>query len=200
MPYVKEEDLSNLYQEIDKAKEEIEVLADTLEEEKEEVSVLKKHRIILGTLALILLLLMIWSFLPKKEKIPEEYLIRNNLSLINTDSLHSLQLQIDKIRAIDSVQVSIDELPVVYHVQIGAYTNFESNLFSENLSHLTEFSSDGMNKFAVGNYSTYKEAVVLRADLRKLGFTDSFIIAESYGKPIDIQEALDLSNEEWIRE
>ncbi len=199
MPYLKEEDLANLYKEIDTAKSKIETLSDTLEEEKEQISILKKHRMIIGIFAVLATLLMIWSFLPKKEEVPEEYLIRNNLSLVNTDSLHSTQLELDKLKSIESSRVTIGELPIVYSVQIGAYNNFSSDLFSQDFSHLTEFSQEGMNKFALGNYKTYKEAVNLRTDLKKLGFKDCFIIAKSYGKPISIKEALDLSGEEWIR-
>lgn len=199
MPYLKEEDLANLYKEIDTAKSTIETLSDTLEEEEEQISILKKHRLIIGVFAVLATLLMIWSFLPKNEEIPEEYLIRNNLSLINTDSLHSLQLELDKLKSLESSKITISELPIVYSVQIGAYKNFRSDLFSEDFSHLTEFSQEGMNKFALGNYKTYKEAVDLRTDLKKLGFKDCFIIAQSYGKPIAIKEALDLSGEEWIR-
>jgi len=199
MPYLKEEDLANLYKEIDSAKSKIETLSDTLEEEEEQISILKKHRMIIGIFAILATLLMIWSFLPKKEEIPDEYLIRNNLSLVNTDSLHNLQLELDKLKSIESSRITISELPIVYSVQIGAYNNFSSDLFSQDFSHLTEFSQEGMNKFALGNYKTYKEAVALRTDLKKLGFQDCFIIAKSYGKPISIKEALDLSGEEWIR-
>ncbi len=199
MPYLKEEDLSNLYKEIDNAHITIDTLTDSLEEEKEQVSMLKKHRLIIGIFAVLASLVVIWSFLPKKEKIPEEYLIRNNLSLINTDTLHHMQLELDKLKSIESSKVSVSDLPIVYRVQIGAYTNFKSNLFSEDFSHLSEFSQEGMNKFALGNYKTYKEAVQLRTDLKKIGFKDCFIIAQSYGKPINIKEALELSGEKWIR-
>jgi hypothetical protein len=199
MPYLKEEDLANLYKEIDKANIKIDTLSDTLEEEQEQISILKKHRLIIGIFAVLATLLMIWSFLPKNEEIPEEYLIKNNLSLINTDSLHNLQLELDKLKAIESSRVTISELPIVYSVQIGAYNNFKSDLFSQDFTHLNEFSQEGMNKFALGNYKTYKEAIDLRTDLKKLGFKDCFIIAQSYGKSISIKEALELSGEEWIR-
>jgi cell division protein FtsN len=113
--------------------------------------------------------------------------------------LHHLQLEFDKLKAIESSKVTISELPIVYSVQIGAYNNFRSDLFSQDFSHLNEFSEEGMNKFALGNYKNYKEAVQLRTDLKKIGFKDCFIIAQSYGKPVSIKEALDLSGEEWIR-
>ncbi len=199
MPTIKQEDLNNLYEEIDKSNVTIHDLSTVITEDEEKISVLKKHRIILGISSLLLLLLFIWSFLPKNTKIEDEYLIKNNLSLINTDTLHNLQLEVDKVRSIGAVS-SIIELPIVYSVQIGAYNNFSANLFSENFSHLSEFEQSGMNKYALGNYSTYKEAFQLRKDLKKMGFLDCFIIAKSYGVPVNIGEALELSGEKWIRE
>jgi len=40
---------------------------------------------------------------------------------------------------------------------------------------------------------------MLRDDLKRVGFKDCFIIAKSYGMPVDINEALQLSGEKWIR-
>ncbi len=199
MPNIKQEDLNNLYEEIDKSNGTIHDLSTVITEDEEKISVLKKHRLILGIASLLLLLLFVWSFLPKNKKIEDEYLIKNNLSLINTDTLHKLQLEVDKIQLIDTTLTSINELPIVYSVQIGAYNNFASNLISDSFSHLSEFEQGGMNKFALGNYRTYKEAFELRTDLRRMGFNDSFIIAKSYGEPINIGEALELSGEKWIR-
>ena len=35
----------------------------------------------------------------------------------------------------------------------------------------------------------------LKEDLRQLGFRDCFVIAQSYGQPVNIKEALQLSEE-----
>ena len=60
---------------------------------------------------------------------------------------------------------------------------------------MKEFSEGGLNKYAIGNYITYAEAKSLKDDLRRLGFKDCFVIAQSYGEPVDIKEALQLSEE-----
>ena len=199
MPFVRDKNLVNIYEEIDKAKETIKTLSSNLKEEEENNSVLKNHRIILGVFALVVLLLFLWSFLPKSKQYKEEYLIKNNLSIIDTDSLHSLNRKVNQIIELDSSKTSLADLSIVYSVQIGAYANFNSNLISDDLAHLIEFEEDGINKYAIGKFITYKETVSLRDDLRRLGFTDCFIIAKSYDVPIDIKEALELSSEEWIR-
>jgi len=199
MPFVRDKNLVNIYEEIDKAKETITNLSTNLKEEEENNSLLRKHRVILGVFALVVLILFLWSFLPKSKQYKEEYLIKNNLSLVDTDTLHNLERKANQVITLDSARTSLADLSIVYSVQIGAYVNFRSNLISEDLAHLVEFEEDGINKYAIGKFTTYKETVMLRDDLRKLGFKDCFIIAKSYDVPVNIKEALELSNEKWIR-
>ncbi len=199
MPFVRDKNLVNIYEEIDKANDTISTLSTALKDEEENNSVLKKHRIILGILALALLLLFLWSFLPKSRQYKEEYLIKNNLSLVDTDSLHKIQRKAKQVVLMDSIRNSVKYMPIVYSVQIGAYSNFRSDLISKDISQMETFEDSGFNKFAVGKFVTYKEAVLLREDLKRLKFEDCFIIAKSYGIPVEMKEALELSGEKWIR-
>ena len=199
MPFVRDKNLVNIYEEVDKANDTIKNLSTALEEEENNNSLLKKHRIVLGVFSLIVLILFLWSFLPKSKQYKEEYLIKNNLSIMDTDSLHKLQRKAKQVFVMDSLNVTTAEMSIVYSVQIGAYTNFSSNLISEDLAHLDEFEDAGYNKFAIGKFTTYKDAVLLRDDMKRLGFKDSFIIAKSYGVLVNMSEALELSGEKWIR-
>jgi len=199
MPFVRDKNLVNIYEEIDKANDTINTISNALKDEEENNSLLKKHRIILGVFALILLILFLWSFLPKSRQYKEDYLIKNNLSLIDTDSLHKIQRKAKQVVMLDSVKNATKYMPIVYGVQIGAYNNFRSNLISDDISQLETFEDSGFNKFAVGKFMTYKEAVLLREDLKRIGFKDCFIIAKSYGMPVEMKEALELSGEKWIR-
>lgn len=199
MPFVKDKNLVNVYEELDKANGTIKSLSTALKDEEENNSLLKKHRVILGVACLVFLILFLWSFLPKSKQYKEEYLIKNNLSLIDTDSLHKIQRKAKQATIADSVRISLSEMSIVYSIQIGAYTNFKSGLISKDITQLEEFEENGFNKFSVGKFTTYKEAVALRDDLRRMGFVDCFIIAKSYGIPVNIEEALQLSGEKWIR-
>ncbi len=207
MPYIKDKNLVNIYEEVDKANQTIGKLTDLLKEEEEHNSILRKHRVILGFFGLLLLLLFIWSFLGKEEKPNDKFLMRNNLTLIDTDSLEAIKAN---VKAIDSTTLngiegdfeSLDEdlggmegETIIYSVQIGAFTNFKAKLFSDDLAHLKEFKEGGLNKYALGNFITYSEAKTLKEDLRRLGFGDCFVIAQSYGQPVNIKEALQLSEE-----
>ena len=199
MPFVRDKNLVNVYEEIDKANGTIKTLSTALKDEEENNSLLKKHRIILGVFCLLLLILFLWSFLPKSKQYKQEYLIKNNLSLIDTDSLHKIQRKARQVVVADSVKGSLMDLSIVYSNQIGAYTNFSSNLISKDITQMEEFEENGFNKFSIGKFMTYMEAVLLRDDLKRVGFKDCFIIAKSYGMPVNITEALQLSGEKWIR-
>jgi len=199
MPFVRDKNLVNIYEEIDKANGTIKTLSTALKDEEENNSLLKKHRIALGVFCLVLLILFLWSFLPKSKQYKQEYLIKNNLSLIDTDSLHKIERKARQVVVADSVKSSLMDLSIVYSIQIGAYTNFNSNLISKDITQMEEFEENGFNKFSIGKFMTYKEAVMLRDDLKRVGFDDCFIVAKSYGLPVDIKEALQLSGEKWIR-
>ncbi len=199
MPFIRDKNLVNIYEEIDKANDTIKTLSTALKDEEENNSVLRKHRIVLGVFGLILLILFLWSFLPKSKQYKDEYLIKNNLSLVDSDSLHKMQRNAKQIALIDSSRTMASEMPILYRVQIGAYASFSSKLISDDLVHLEKFEDEGLNKYVIGNFTTYKDAVMLRDDMRRLGFIDCFIISKSYGIPINITEALELSGEQWIR-
>lgn len=199
MPYIKDKNLVNIYEEVDKANETISKLNQLLEEEEKDNSILRKHRVILGIFGVLSLILFLWSFLPKTDLVDKKYLIENNLTLIKNDSL--LQLQ-DELKSVKNNILNalndkggIVEQTIVYSIQIGAFANFKAKLFSENLAHMKEFEEGGLNKYAIGNFVTYTEALILKNDLKRLGFTDCFIVAQSYGDPVNIREALELSEE-----
>lgn len=207
MPYIKDKNLVNIYEEVDKANETIGRLTEHLKEEEENIAILKKHRVLLGVFSLLLLIIFLWSFLNKSDatKQYDKYLKENNLTVVDADSLAILK---------DAALVSgngeegefigeemgeepsgLDAETIVYSVQIGAFNNFKAKLFSDDLAHMKEFQEGGLNKYSIGSFITYKEATALKNDLRRLGFKDCFVIAQSYGEPINIQEALQLSEE-----
>jgi len=201
MPYIKDKNLINIYEEVDKANETINKLNQMLTEDKENISILKKHRFILGTIGFLALILFLWSFMNKPDKPNQDYLKKNNLALINLDSLGALEdaaltAKIDTLsnELIDDAS-SIAGETIVYSIQIGAFTNFKARLFSDDLAHMKEYKEGGLNKYAIGNFISYAEAIVLKDDLQRLGFKDCFVIAQSYGETVNIREALELSEE-----
>jgi len=199
MPFVRDKKIEKIFEELDNANGTIKTLSNALRDEEENNSILKKHRIILGLGCLISLIFLLWAFLPNSKEYKKEYLIKENLSLIDTDSLHKIQRKAKQVVVIDSVKSSLIDMRIVYSIQIGAYSNFNSNLISEDITQLEEFQENGFNKFSIGKFTSYKESVMLRDDLKRVGFKDCFIIAKSYGIPVNIVDGLKLSGEKWVR-
>jgi len=201
MPYIKDKNLINIYEEVDKANETINKLNQLLTEDKENISILKKHRFILGTIGFLALILFLWSFMNKPDKPNQDYLKKNNLTLINLDSLGVLEAAALTTKTDTLSNELIDDASsiagetIVYSIQIGAFTNFKARLFSDDLAHMKEYKEGGLNKYAIGNFISYAEAIVLKDDLQRLGFKDCFVIAQSYGETVNIREALELSEE-----
>ena len=81
MPYIKDKNLVNIYEEVDKANSTIYKLNTLLKEEEENNSILRKHRIILGAFGLLLLILFLWSFVNKTKVPDEKYLQKNKWSI-----------------------------------------------------------------------------------------------------------------------
>ncbi len=200
MPYIKDKNLVNIYEEVDKANQTIYKLNTLLKEEEENNAILKKHRVILVGFGLLLLILFLWSFVNKNNKPNEKYLKENNLTVVSVDSLAHLidAASVENIDEFSDEDLGDDGIagePIVYSIQIGAFSNFKAKLFSDDLAHMKEFKEGGLNKYAIGNFITYAEAKVLKEDLKSLGFKDCFIIAQSYGENVNIREALELSEE-----
>ncbi len=166
--------------------------------DKSKIKKLKKHKAILGILTLLFLGSSIWLYFFK---------IKNSSMIFNTgekfikvrkDSIRFYKdfyqnFQINDVKDDIINKLTLDSQEIIYNVQLGAFQNFK--LTSNNLMNLKEFSKDGYTKFSIGNFITYNEALTLKYRLKKLGFSDCFIIANSFGKQIEIYDALALSNE-----
>ncbi len=167
------------------------------ESQSNEISSLRIQRNILAVLTLLFLGGFILYYV-YQNKNKSSMLTNENLSLVDKDSLNIYKegyftaLQNATVKATQKSK-SLNDEKVVYSVQIGAFKEFY--LTSEGLMNLSEYQADGYNKMSIGNYKTYAEAKTLKDSLNKLGFKGCFLSARSFGKPIDIREALVLSNE-----
>ena len=87
MPFVRDKNLVNIYEEIDKANDTIKTLSTALKDEEENNSVLKKHRISFGRFWLWHCWYYFFGhFYQNHVSIKRSILIKNNLSLVDTDS------------------------------------------------------------------------------------------------------------------
>ena len=58
---------------------------------------------------------------------------------------------------------------------------------------------EGWKKYIVGKYGQYKEARDYRETIRSKGIENPFVTAYNSGKRITVQEALMVSNQQWVR-
>ena len=78
---------------------------------------------------------------------------------------------------------------LVYRVQIGAYVFYEMENPPEGANDFVSEQSDGFNKYAVGSFRGYDDAVVFRDELRKMGMGDAWIVPYINGIRSTIDEA-----------
>ena len=202
------EELNKLEQEIRETQE----LLKNSDVNNNKVKGLATQRNILIVLSLILLAGFIWAFFLKdKSRLKNLKRLKDgDVVLISKDSLQFYKTFVDSLGAYrtfyietkkkekyqktdEGKQTSLKEEKVLYSVQLKTVKNYP--LASENLINLKEFSNGEISKYSLGNYTKYAEAKALRDHLKKIGFRDAFIVAESYGKPIGIRDALKLSEE-----
>lgn len=95
----------------------------------------------------------------------------------------------------EKLPIEISLNPVVYSVQIGAYSGIDMAPFELNLVSLQQYTVDDINQFTAGIFNDYGDASRFKTLLVKMGFADAFVIATYRGKRISINEALALQND-----
>lgn len=92
---------------------------------------------------------------------------------------------IDKV---DTLETTKTELPkLVFTVQIAALKN--SNEEFTEIEGVKTYQEDGLTKYRLGTFKTYKEAKVFRNNQR-YKYKDAFIQALENDRPIEINKAL----------
>ena len=61
------------------------------------------------------------------------------------------------------------------------------------------FTSEGLDKFMVGNFSEYKDARSHREVIKQKGCSTAFVVAYNGAKRITVQEALMITNQKWFK-
>ena len=206
------EELNKLEQEI----RETQQLLKNSDVNEKKVKGISTQRNIFIILTLLLLAGFVWAFFFKdKGKLKNIQRLNNgDVVLVSKDSLQFYKTFVDSLGAYRTFYIetkkkekyqnenpnsestskkSLNDQKVVYSVQLKSVKNFK--LASDNLVNLKEFSKGNVSKYSLGNYTKYAEAIDLKDQLKKIGFRDAFIVAESYGKPIGIRDALKLSDE-----
>lgn len=96
------------------------------------------------------------------------------------------------------------ENKVAYKVQICALSKIQrgTSYFESKFAIGNKVSMElheGWKKYIVGKYGQYKDARDYRESVRSKGIENPFVTAYNNGKRITVQEALMVSNQQWIR-
>lgn len=107
--------------------------------------------------------------------------------------LQAQQSQNDKLKKAYSSQKTVNDMGIkaglLYRVQIGAFVFYEmSNPPIEGEDFVAE-RADGFNKYVIGNFRTYDDALGFRDELRKLGMKDAWVVPYIDGVRVTIKEA-----------
>jgi WD40-like Beta Propeller Repeat len=91
--------------------------------------------------------------------------------------------------------IPIDEpMPqgVYYKVQIGAFKNeIPQNLYDQFAPMSGETTDNGMIRYSAGYFTSFGSADEMKGQIRRMGFSDAFVVAYKNGKRIPLYEAID---------
>ncbi len=95
-------------------------------------------------------------------------------------------------------QIKTDE--VVFRVQLGAYREkIDMNIF-QGVNTLSFPTSGGITKYVTGSFITYQQAYIHKIDMRKMGFTGSFVVAYKDGKRIKVTDLVNQEKYQKVKE
>ncbi len=95
-------------------------------------------------------------------------------------------------------QVKTDE--VVFRVQLGAYrSKIDMNIF-QGVNTLSFPTSGGVTKYVTGSFITYQQAYIHKIDMRRMGFSGSFVVAYKDGKRIKVTDLVNQEKYKKVKE
>lgn len=81
---------------------------------------------------------------------------------------------------------------VDYRIQLAAFKETipdESARFYLMIDSITELNLEDVTLLTVGNYKSYGDAIERREELRRMGFTDAFVVAFNEGRKVPLEDA-----------
>ena len=190
MPVIKQEDLVELYSELDTLKVDKEKLqkgfvALKLKSNKIE----KKHK--RNRIAIILLLIALISSLFFL------YFNYTKSKLVIKNNQEKQLVLLDSIQKLTPLISNKNNAAVVYSIQLGVFKELDIEFNDKENTNFKEIETDNGNIYQLGVFTSYKTATTFKNEIKKIGLKDVFLVPYNKAEErIDIKEALVLSNEE----
>ncbi|WP_052503387.1 SPOR domain-containing protein [Lacinutrix sp. Hel_I_90] len=206
MPFIDENDLVAMHEQIDISKKEQKQFETNFYREREKTQTLKDQRnIFIGISSVFLLFLIIGIatyFASPATLINESALKKDGFKLYETVKIDSLETQLGNygesegdtaLLASNNIEQEESRASVegefVYAVQVGAFEERMVSTYSDSFLNFKEFEEDEFYKYSIGSFDNLDEAQRFRKELLRIGFRDAFIASYENGKRIKIEEA-----------
>lgn len=190
MAVIKEEDLVELYSELDTLKIDKEKLQAGFVDLKIKSNKIEKQnkrsKIILIVAAILLFVSLAFLY------------FNNNKSKAEFKKTEEKQLTLlDSIQKLSQFVPNKNKAEVVYTIQLGVFKDLNVEFNNEENTNFNEVETENGNVYQIGTFTSYKTATNFKEEIRKIGLKDVFLVPYNKDKErIDIKEALILSNEE----
>lgn len=198
MPYIEEDTLLDLYKEIDVSNKDKEQYRKSYFENKQSTQKIKSfYTLGMGGLSLLLIGALGWILYTSST---------NTKATISTDQNAMILALQDSLRFAQNESSIAQEASllgssglnsfehVVYKVQLASYKKPSRVAVKP-----WQIGEQGHMRLAVGDFASYKQAITLRNELRRIGFSsDIFLIAIYKDKKIDLKQALKMSKESYL--
>lgn len=190
MAVIKEEDLVELYSELDTLKIDKEKLQAGFVDLKIKSNKIEKQnkrsKIILIVAAILLFVSLAFLY------------FNNNKSKAEFKKTEEKQLTLlDSIQKLSQFVPNKNKAAVVYTIQLGVFKDLNVEFNNEENTNFNEVETENGNVYQIGTFTSYKTATNFKEEIRKIGLKDVFLVPYNKDKErIDIKEALILSNEE----
>ena len=192
MPFIDEEKLVKLYDEIDKLSVKNEELRQgyielTLKKKKSEI--FEKAKVV-GIMILIILLIVLSYFLYRKHqdvkytKQSTETLVKNKI-----DSLKLAFFNTTAARRKKAHPKRAEDL--IYTIQIGAFRKFNLSQYSEeDLKNFRRLPNRDLYTYSIGSFLRWNDAKSFLDDIGKIGIKDAFILPLKQNKRVSLRQAI----------
>lgn len=152
-------------------------------------------------LSFILLLILIYQFTlintlnSKIEDMASEVQVAKKLIAENEaykTANDTLQKKIIRIKMDNDIlaENSTDLSGIFFEVQIGNFYDFNLDAYLSELGALRQEKVGNNTKLILGRFRSFRKAMLFENDIKKMGFTNAFLIGRIDGKIVDYQDAL----------
>ncbi|MDY0780009.1 SPOR domain-containing protein [Tenacibaculum sp. IB213877] len=192
MPFIEQNDLVKLYDEIEDLTEKKEELRKGYIDLKlENNKLLKKEKIKTIILVVLLLVLLFFGFML--------YQLKKGSHNDSFDKNEFLNQKIDSIEEVYSARQEEDLIEekhdLIYTIQIGAFKELNIRTFDEEeLKNFLKIPNKDLYTYSIGQFYTFNQANIFLSEIKKIGIKDAFILPLKNNERISLKEAKEEEN------